>query len=77
MKFLCLSYWDEKKFDLMSESERETFVKECSAYDNVLRRNGHFLRLEALQVRGAQQPCATGTERCPSPMARTLRLKDN
>ena len=49
MKFLCLSYWDEKKFDLMSESERENFIKECFAYDNVLRRDGHFLRLEALQ----------------------------
>jgi hypothetical protein len=49
MRFLCLSYWDEKKFDLMSESERETFVKECFAYDNILRKDGHFLRLEALQ----------------------------
>jgi hypothetical protein len=49
MKFLCLSYWDEKKFDLMSESERETFIKECFAYDNVLRKDGHFVRLEALQ----------------------------
>jgi hypothetical protein len=49
MKFLCLSYWDEKKFDLMSESERETFIKECVAYDNVLRKDGHFVRLEALQ----------------------------
>jgi hypothetical protein len=49
MKFLCLSYWDEKKFDLMSESERETFIKECFAYDDVLRKDGHFVRLEALQ----------------------------
>jgi hypothetical protein len=49
MKFLCLSYWDEKNFDVMSESERETFVNECFAYDNVLRKDGHFLRLEALQ----------------------------
>jgi len=49
MKFLCLSYWDEKKFDLMSEGERETFMKECFAYDNVLRKDGHFVRLEALQ----------------------------
>jgi hypothetical protein len=55
MKFLCLSYWDEKKFDLMSESERETFIKKCFAYDNVLRRDGHFVRLEALQsVRSAK-----------------------
>jgi hypothetical protein len=49
MKFLCLSYWDEKKFEIMSESERETFIKECFAYDNVLRKDGHFVRLEALQ----------------------------
>jgi hypothetical protein len=50
MKFFCLSYLDDKKFEIMSESERETFIKECFAYDNnVLRRNGHFVRLEALQ----------------------------
>ena len=33
----------------MSESERETFIKECFAYDNVLRKDGHFVRLEALE----------------------------
>src|SRR5258705_4567550 len=49
MKFLCLSHIDEQKFDVMSENEREAFIKECFAYDNFLRRNGHFVRLEALQ----------------------------
>ena len=49
MKFLCLSYLDEKKVDRMSESERGTFIKECFAYDNILRKNGNFVRLEALQ----------------------------
>ena len=49
MKLLCLSHIDEQKFDVMSDSERETFIKECFAYDNVLKRNGHFVRLEALQ----------------------------
>jgi hypothetical protein len=49
MKFLCLSYFDERKLDLMSERERETFIKECFAYDNILRKNGNFVRLEALQ----------------------------
>jgi len=49
MKFLCLSYLDEQKLDLMSESERETFIKECFAYDNILRKNSNFVRLEALQ----------------------------
>jgi len=33
----------------MSESEREIFIKECFAYDMVLRSDGHFVRLEALQ----------------------------
>ena len=33
----------------MSESEREIFIKECFAYDKVLRRDGHFVCLEALQ----------------------------
>jgi hypothetical protein len=47
MKFFCLSYLDDKKFEIMSESERETFIKECFAYDNVLRRNGHFVRLQS------------------------------
>ena len=48
MKFLCLSYLDETKFEVLSESERESFIKECSAYDNILRKSGHFIRLEAL-----------------------------
>ena len=46
----------------MSESERETFVKDCFAYDNVLRKGGHFLRLEALQSARSAKPCATGTD---------------
>jgi hypothetical protein len=49
MKYLCLAYLDEKKLGSMSESEREVFIKECVAYDKFLRKNGYFVRLEALQ----------------------------
>lgn len=49
MKFLCLSYVDEQKFEVMSGRERTTFTEECFAYDDILRKNGHFVRLEALQ----------------------------
>ncbi len=49
MKYLCLAYQDEKKLELMSENERAIFIKECTAYDEMLRNNGHFVRLEALQ----------------------------
>lgn len=49
MKYLCLAYLDGKKLDTMAESERDSFIKECFAYDNVLRKNGHFVRLEGLE----------------------------
>jgi hypothetical protein len=49
MKFLCLSHIDEQKFDILSENERENFIKDCFAYDDVLKKNRHFVRLEALQ----------------------------
>ena len=37
MKFICLGYMEEKKWDAMSESEQNAFVRECFAYDDVLR----------------------------------------
>lgn len=49
MKFICLSYLDETKIEFLSESERETFIKECSDYDTILRKSGRFIRLEALE----------------------------
>ncbi len=49
MKYICLGYMDEKKWDTMSESERNAFVDECFAYDDELRKNGHFVGGEALQ----------------------------
>lgn len=49
MKFVCLGYFDEQKWETMSESDRNTFVDECWAYDDVLRKNGHFLGGEGLQ----------------------------
>ena len=48
MKYICLGYMDERKWDSMSESERNAFVDECFAYDDVLRKNGHFVGGEAL-----------------------------
>ena len=49
MKYICLGYMDPKKGETMSESERNAFVDECFAYDDVLRKNGHFVGGEALQ----------------------------
>ena len=49
MKHICLGYIEEKKWETKSESERNAFIDECFAYDDVLRKNGHFVGGEALQ----------------------------
>jgi len=49
MKYICLGYFDEKKWEAMSESEQTAVLDECFAYDDVLRKNGHFVGGEALQ----------------------------
>jgi hypothetical protein len=49
MKYISLGYFDEKKWEAMSESEQQAFVDECFAYDDLLRKNGHIVSGEALQ----------------------------
>ncbi|HWV47642.1 MAG TPA: YciI family protein, partial [Nitrospira sp.] len=49
MKYVCLGHLDENAWMTLSESERNTFLDECFAYDDVLRKNGHFVGGEALQ----------------------------
>lgn len=49
MKYICLGYMDPKKWENMSEHDMNAFVDECFAYDDVLRKNGHFAGGEALQ----------------------------
>ena len=49
MKYICLGYFDEKKWETMSEREQTDVMDECFAYDDVLRKSGHFVTGEALQ----------------------------
>jgi len=49
MKFVCLGYIEPGKFENMEENERNAMVDECLAYDDTLRRNGHFAGGEGLQ----------------------------
>ena len=49
MKFICLGYYDENKWAGAPESELAAQMEECFAYDDVLRKNGHFAGGEALQ----------------------------
>jgi hypothetical protein len=56
-----LGYIEPNKFEKMSEKERNAMVDECFAYDDELRKNGHFAGGEGLQ---------------PPPTAATLRWKN-
>lgn len=49
MKFVCLGYADPGKFTNMTPAESEAMMKECFAYDDVLRKGGHFVGGEALK----------------------------
>ncbi|WP_448249517.1 YciI family protein [Thalassotalea agariperforans] len=48
MKFVCLGYFDEVKWNALPESEQTKLMEECFAYDDELRRGKHFLGGEAL-----------------------------
>lgn len=61
MKYICLGYIDPEKWANLSESESNAMIDECLAYDDELRRNGHFAGGEGLQ---------------PPQTAATLRWKD-
>src|SRR5262245_28646626 len=48
MKFVCLGFIDEKKFAQIPQAEALRMMDECFAYDDELRRGGHFVGGEAL-----------------------------
>ena len=48
MKYVCLGFYDEAAFAQMSQADAQRMFEECFAYDDVLRRGGHFLGGEAL-----------------------------
>ena len=49
MKFICMGYADPSIFAGKSEAECKAMIDECFAYDDELRRGGHFAGGEALQ----------------------------
>jgi hypothetical protein len=50
MKFVCLGYLDERRWDALAESDRTALMDACFAYDDELRKGGHFAGGEALQA---------------------------
>ena len=48
MKYVCLGFFDEAAFAQLSQADAQSTFEECFAYDDELRRGGHFLGGEAL-----------------------------
>lgn len=48
MKFICLGFIDESKWENMPPEQAQQTMEKCFAYDDELRRGGHFLGGEAL-----------------------------
>jgi len=49
MKYICFGYQNEKKWEQLSESEKNKLFDVCFAYDDELRAKGHFLSGEAIE----------------------------
>ena len=43
MKYLCLAYYEEGKFDALSKTELDAIVSQCPRYDEALRGSGHLI----------------------------------
>jgi hypothetical protein len=48
MKYICLGYIDQAHWQNLPEPERDAMADRCFAYDDELRRGGHFAGGEAL-----------------------------
>ncbi|HEY9462841.1 MAG TPA: YciI family protein, partial [Vicinamibacterales bacterium] len=49
MKYLCLIYDDEKKWETMSKAEADAYMGEYFAFTNGIKASGHYLGGNALQ----------------------------
>jgi len=50
MKYVCLGFIDESKWASIPQEEAQKMMEECFAYDDELRRGGHFIGGEALDT---------------------------
>jgi len=48
MKFLCLGYYDEKKFNALPKADVDALVQQCRTHDEALRKSGHMFMVASL-----------------------------
>ena len=49
MKYICFGYLDVQNWEKKSPSEQSAMIDQCFAYDEVLKKNGHWAGGEGLQ----------------------------
>jgi hypothetical protein len=49
VKYLCMIYSDESNPVTLSDAEQDALMDEHLAYDDELRRSGHYIEAQALQ----------------------------
>jgi len=49
MKYICFGYLDVENWGKLAPREQDAMVDQCFAYDDVLRKNGHWVWGEGLQ----------------------------
>ena len=49
MRYLCLVYIEEEKLNAMSREEMDACFAETNAYEEELRKSGHYIASDALQ----------------------------
>jgi len=48
MKYLCLAYYDEKKFTALPKTEIDALVAECKSHDQALHDSGQLIMVASL-----------------------------
>jgi hypothetical protein len=49
MNYLCLAYYDEKKFDTLSGADLNAIREKCRPHDEELNQSGHLVVIASLQ----------------------------
>jgi len=57
MRYLCLCYYDQKKFDALSKSDPEAIGPACRPHDEALRNSGRLIVVGSLALPGASRAC--------------------
>jgi hypothetical protein len=74
MKYLCLAYGDEKKYQALSKAEIDAFGIQCQSHDEELHQGGHLALIASLSPTRAStvlRPVNGKTELFDGPYAET------